>query len=48
MSWGPAIRGGEGHKENFDVFLVCTTKWMGACLEGEFGLTDTRLEVSVG
>ena len=48
VSWGPAIRGGEGHKENFDVFLVCTTKWMGACLEGEFGLTDTRLEVSVG
>lgn len=35
-------------RKNFDVFLVCTTKWMGACLEGEFGLTDTTLEVSVG
>ena len=37
-----------GHKKDFDVFLVCTTKWMGAGWEAEFGPTDTRLEVSVG
>lgn len=42
------IHGGEGGTKDFDVFLVCTTKWMGAGREAEFGLTDTRLEVSVG
>lgn len=48
VSWGQRYVEVRATRKNFDVFLVCTTKWMGACLEGEFGLTDTTLEVSVG